>query len=97
MVMNGIEFEFVKKYNNNELEDGLKFVYLGTEYRLHKIVYGENLDKVIYSISDNTLFGHSMSIEKISKQYISLFSYDMMKQRTSYKLPIEQMWMQEME
>jgi hypothetical protein len=97
MVMNGLEFEFVKKYNSNVLENGLKFIYLGTEYRLHKIVYGENLDKVIYSISDNTLFGNSMSIEKVSKQYISLFSYDMMKQRSSYKLPIEQMWVQEVE
>lgn len=97
MVMNGIEFEFVKKYNNNELEDGLKFVYLGTEYRLHKIVYGVYLDRVSYSISDNQLFGNSMSIEKVSSKYISLFTYDMMKQRTSYKLPIADMWVQEME
>ena len=97
MVMNGIEFNFVKKYNNNELVDGMKFMYLNTEYRLHKIVYGEGLDRVAYSISEVTLFGNSMSIEKVSKQYISLFSYDMMKQRTSYKLPIEDMWILESE
>lgn len=95
--MNGLEFNFVKKYNNNELVDGMKFMYLNSEYRLHKIVYGENLDRVSYSISDNTLFGNSMSIEKVSKQYISLFSYDMMKQRTSYKLPIADMWILESE
>ena len=93
MVMNGIEFEFVKKYNNNELVDGIKFMYLNTEYKLHKLVYGERLDRVAYSISDNTLFGNSMSVEKVSKQYISLYSYDMMKQRTTYKLPIADMWM----
>ena len=95
MVMNGIEFEFVKKYNNNELVDGMKFMYLNTEYKLHKLVYGEGLDRVSYSISDNQLFGNSMSIEKVSKQYISLFTYDMMKQRTTYKLPIGDMWIQE--
>jgi hypothetical protein len=95
MVMNGLEFNFVKKYNNNELVDGMIFAYLGSEYKLHKLVYGEGLDRVAYSISDNTLFGNSMSVEKVSKQYISLYSYDMMKQRTSYKLPIEDMWIQE--
>ena len=95
--MNGLEFNFVKKYNNNELVDGMKFMYLNTEYRLHKIVYGENLDRVAYSIGEVTLFGNSMSIEKVSKQYISLFSYDMMKQRTSYKLPIADMWILESE
>ena len=93
--MNGLEFNFVKKYNNNELVDGMKFMYLNIEYKLHKLVYGEGLDRVSYSISDNQLFGNSMSIEKVSKQYISLFTYDMMKQRTSYKLPIEDMWIQE--
>ena len=95
MVMNGLKFNFVKKYNNNELVDGMKFMYLNTEYKLHKLVYGEGLDRVSYSISDNTLFGHSMNVEKVSKQYISLYSYDMMKQRTSYKLPIADMWIQE--
>lgn len=95
--MNGLEFNFVKKYNNNELEDGIKFMYLNTEYKLHKLVYGEGLDRVSYSISDNTIFGNSMNVEKVSKQYISLYSYDMMKQRTSYKLPIADMWILESE
>lgn len=95
--MNGLEFNFVKKYNNNELEDGIKFMYLNKEYKLHKLVYGEGLDRVSYSISDNTLFGNSMNVEKVSKQYISLYSYDMMKQRTSYKLPIADMWILESE
>ena len=89
--MNGLEFNFVKKYNNNELVDGMKFMYLNTEYKLHKLVYGEGLDRVSYSISDNQLFGNSMSIEKVSKQYISLYSYDMMNQRTIYKMALAEM------
>ena len=86
--MNGIEFNFVGKYNNGTLESGIPFTYKGREYKTHMFTYSKETS---YSISRAELFGSTMNIEKVTKQYVSLYSYDMMSQRTSYKMALSEM------
>jgi hypothetical protein len=88
MVMNGIEFDFVGKYNNGTLESGIPFIYKGREYKTYMFTYSRDTS---YSIGRAELFGSTMNIEKVTKQYISLYSYDMMNQRTSYKMALSEM------
>ena len=34
MVMTGVEFDFVGKYNNGTLESGIPFIYKGKKYKI---------------------------------------------------------------
>ena len=86
--MNGIEFNFVGKYNNGTLESGIPFTYKGKEYKTYMFTYSKETS---YSIGRAELFGSTMNIDKVTKQYISLYSYDMMNQRTSYKMALSEM------
>ena len=86
--MNGIEFNFVGKYNNGTLESGIPFKYRGEEYKLYMFTYSKEPS---YSIGRGELFGSTMNIDKVTKRYISLYTYDMMNQRTQYKMALEEM------
>lgn len=86
--MTGVEFDFVGKYNNGTLESGIPFIYKGKKYKTYMFTYSEN---VSYSIGNAELFGSTMNIDKVTKRYISLYSYDMMNQRTTYKMALEEM------
>jgi hypothetical protein len=88
MVMNGIEFNFVGKYNNGTLESGILFTYKGIKYKTYMFTYSRD---ITYSIGRGELFGSTMNIDKVTKQYVSLYSYDMMNQRTSYKMALSEM------
>jgi hypothetical protein len=88
MVMTGVEFDFVGKYNNGTLESGIPFTYKGKEYKTYMFTYSKETS---YSIGRAELFGSTMNIDKVTKQYISLYSYDMMNQRTSYKMALSEM------
>ena len=89
---NGIDLEFEHNYHRKTLVDGEKFSYLGDMYRINKLVYGGNGEHVSYSISRDEFFGSSMNIERVSKRYVSLYTYDMMGQRTNYKMKLEIMY-----
>jgi hypothetical protein len=86
--MNAIEFDLVKKMNNNVLEETTHFEYKGKKYTLYKLVYGTENNKVTYSV-----WGvyHSMNINKITSRYISLYTFDMMDQKSTYKMALEEM------
>ena len=86
--MTGVEFDFVGKYNNGTLESGIPFRYKGIEYKTYMFTYSKETS---YSIGRAELFGSTMNIEKVTKRYISLYSYDMMNQRTQYKMALEEM------
>ena len=86
--MTGVEFDFVGKYNNGTLESGIPFIYKGKEYKTYMFTYSKETS---YSIGRAELFGSTMNIDKVTKQYISLYSYDMMNQRTSYKMALSEM------
>ena len=78
-----VEFNLVKKLNNGELGEKTRFAYNGTEYFLAKHTYGDG--DVLYSIHNKM---SSMNIDKVTSRYISLYSYNMMSQRNSFKLPV---------
>ena len=86
--MTGVEFDFVGKYNNGTLESGIPFTYKGKEYKTYMFTYSRDTS---YSIGRAELFGSTMNIDKVTKQYVSLYSYDMMNQRTSYKMALSEM------
>ena len=86
--MNGIEFDFVGKYNNGTLESGIPFIYKVKKYKTYMFTYSKN---VSYSIGNAELFGSTMNIDKVTKRYISLYSYDMMNQVTRYKMALTDM------
>jgi hypothetical protein len=88
MVMTGVEFDFVGKYNNGTLESGIPFKYKGIEYKIYMFTYSKETS---YSIGRAELFGSTMNIDKVTKRYISLYTYDMMNQRTQYKMALEEM------
>jgi hypothetical protein len=91
MIENGVKWGVVNKINNNELEVSTPFTYRGKEYYINKLEYGTTEKSIMYSISEKRLFGSSMNIDKITVRYISLFSYDMMSQRSNYKIAVEEM------
>ncbi len=83
-----VEFNLVKKLNNGELGEKTRFAYNGTEYFLTKHTYGDG--DILYSVHERRI-GRSMNVDKATSRYISLYTYDMMSQRTSFKLPVDSM------
>ena len=72
-----------------EVNDKITFKYKGEEYRLDCYdVYGNEKK---YSVWTNKVFGEGMNIEKFGGACAWLFTYDMMKNRTTYKLKFEDM------
>jgi len=81
-----VEFNLVKKLNNGGLDKETRFAYNGTEYVLTKHTYGDG--DILYSVHERRI-GRSMNVDKATSRYISLYTYDMMSQRTSFKLPVD--------
>tara|TARA_R110000803_G_C11891379_1_gene310983 strand:+ start:532 stop:789 length:258 start_codon:yes stop_codon:yes gene_type:complete len=76
----------IKKIKNLKNEESLNFVYNDKTYRLK--AYNSYDNKTDYSVwGGNGISG--MNVSKISKKYISLYSYDMMSTRTIYKMSID--------
>lgn len=91
MIMNGVEFNVVSKINNNELEASTPFTYRGREFYLNKLEYGTEVKKTVHSISEKRMFGSTMNVDKTTNQYLSLFTYDMMSNKTQYKMAVQEM------
>jgi hypothetical protein len=87
--MNAIGFNFVKKFNNNELETKTFFRYKGKEYYIYFFRYESGT--VLYSVCPYGFHASgSMNIDKVTSKYISLYDYNMMSQRTSYKMSLDE-------
>ena len=80
-----VEFNLVKKLNNGSLGKETRFAYNGIEYILSKYTYGSG--DVFYSIGER-ITQRSMNVDKVTSRYISLYTYDMMSNRTNFKLPV---------
>ena len=64
-----------------------KFTYNSKEYELFS-GFLRGGEEPILSVWDSY---QGMNVGKITTQYVSLYSYDMMGQRTTYKMAIEKM------
>lgn len=76
-----------------ELNEVFEFVY-GKNYSGEDRVftfrcYDEYKGVKSYSVGQNVF--NSMNVSKITDKYISLYTFDMMGTRTTYKLPIAEM------
>lgn len=72
------------------LRDGSKmiFEYKGKEYKIICWKSGDTLYYSVYLNEPHSLNG--MNVDKISNKYISLYTYDMMKNKTKYKMSLEE-------
>jgi hypothetical protein len=66
------------------LPNGQVFVYKEKEYKFN--VY----ERGLMSINSNRVFGDSMNVGKVTDQYVSLFTYDMMGQLSKYKISLSE-------
>ena len=87
-VFNGVEFQVVNKMEAGVLKERTPFTYKNKKYILHKFVWTKDTS---YSIGGAEMYDSTMNIGKTTKRYISLYSYDMMNQRTQYKMALEEM------
>ncbi len=75
----------LKTIKNLKPEEKINIFYNDKEYELK--AYPGYKDKVEYSIWSAQGF-QGMNVEKITSKYITLYDYNMMSQRSSYKMPI---------
>ena len=72
----------------NGLSDGqsVSIVYKGDTYAIR--AYKDFKDGITYSVWDKGFRG--MNVSKVGKTSLALYSYDMMSQRTTYRLDLTQ-------
>ena len=72
---------FNKKVNQLEVGESFEFIYDGTYFNFNHFD-GEGIS---FAVSKPKSFD-SMNVGKITNQYITLYSYDMMYVRSQYKM-----------
>ena len=65
------------------VNDSFNFTYKGKKYTFK--CYKENS----YSVDKNSF--QTMNVDKISSKYVTIYDFDMMSQRTTYKIAIDEM------
>ena len=78
---------FIDKVNGLTPDGKFKFTYKSKEYTFGCYSECERFGKS-FAVS-NGVFS-SMNVDKITKQYVTLYDYDMMSQRTTYKMAIDE-------
>ena len=74
---------------NLDQNDRLLFTYRDTDYEitLHKFTSGDQ-----FSIAKwGEVLGRSMNIETVGSKFITMYSYDLMDTRTTYKMAYDEM------
>ena len=72
-----------------DLGGKMEFVYNDTEYVINcwDKIYG---DKKVYSVHKKGVLSiNGMNVDKITSKYMTLYNYDMMGTRTTYKMALE--------
>lgn len=78
---------FIDKVNGLSQDDEFKFTYKSKEYKFKCFDKSERFGDS-FTVS-NGIFS-SMNVDKITKQYITLYDYNMMSQRSTYKMAIDE-------
>ena len=79
--------EFKNQVDQLEEDGAFNIVYKNRNYELKCFFVSERFGKR-YSMDPSHRLSGSMNVDKITNKYISLFSYDMMDQKTTYKMSI---------
>ena len=84
-MMNKLELDKILKtiYEGSSF----KFKYDGLTYEFYCWYYNIKVSEYSYSIRSSF---QAMNVSKITDKYIHLYTFDMMNQRTSFKLPISE-------
>ena len=69
------------------IDSEMKITYHGRKFKLK--CYADWKGNKAYSISTDEVFGRGMNVSKITSRYISLYTFDMMDQRTTYKMALD--------
>ena len=78
---------FIDKVNGLSRDDEFKFTYKSKEYKFKCFDKSERFGDS-FTVS-NDIFS-SMNVSKITKQYVTLYDYNMMSQRSTYKMAIDE-------
>lgn len=78
---------FNDKVKSLKKNDEFKFTYKSKEYTFSCFDKSERFGNS-FSVSSRIL--SSMNVDKITKQYVTLYDYNMMSQRSTYKMAIDE-------
>ena len=69
------------------IDSEMKITYDGRDFKIR--CYAGYKGEKAYSISTGEFFGRSMNVDKITTRYISLYTFDMMERKTTYKMALD--------
>ena len=81
--------EFKNQVDQLTEDRAFNIVYKGKNYEFRCYYVSERFGKR-YSIDPSHRLLGGMNVDKITNKYISLFSYDMMDQKSTYKMSISE-------
>ena len=69
------------------IDSEMKITYNGKAFKIR--CYAAFKGDKAYAIFEDGVFGKGMNVSKITDKYISLYTFDMMDQRTTYKMALD--------
>ena len=63
-------------------------LYRGDTFRVRCLYYGDDRSDNRYSLSETRPFGKAMNVDKITKTTMTLYTYDLFSQPTTYRLSL---------
>ena len=84
-----IQYGTDKQYSTMEIQDGRKkhsYTYVPNYYEIRCHTYGTNKSWSIYE--KDVMLGRGMNVASLTKTTMTLYSYDLFKNKTTYRLPL---------
>ena len=69
------------------IDSEMKITYNGKAFKIR--CYADYKGERLYSIFEDGVFGKGMNVSKITDKYISLYTFDMMGNQTTYKMALD--------
>lgn len=69
------------------IDSEMEITYNGKAFKIR--CYADYKGEKSYAIFEDRVFGKGMNVSKITSRYISLYAFDMMDQRTTYKMALD--------
>ena len=63
-------------------------LYRGDTFRVRCLHYGDDWSDNRYSLSETRPFGKAMNVDKLTKTTMTLYTYDLFSQPTTYRLSL---------
>ena len=79
----------VKSIKALNVDEKINFEYNLKTYVISCFFISRKGDKTYSVYKNNSIVFDGMNVEKITQKYITLYSYDMMGNKTTYKMSIE--------